>query len=410
MKRVTISKNGKRVATDMLINLIGTGLPLIALQLIVYPIVARSIEAEAYGRMQSLISLIFLISGTLGGALSTTRLIHQYDYDESGKTGDFSILNLISLGIVAVVTPIVTSIYLGGTDLYELCLITIISILNYAELYYEVGLRLELNYRKIFINKLIGAVGYLVGYLIFRYTLDWHYIFISAYLLQTVYCIMNSDLIREPHLKTDVFTETAHSYGNITLASAFNKSLTYFDKLMLYPLLGGEAVSVYYAANIFGKLVLQVLEPITNVVLSYLSKEKKVSRSIWRLTIIIGGVFCIIMYIFCLIVSRTVLSILYPQWVDAAMKLIPVSTLSLCVSSFVNIINPLALKTIKTNRQIVISGAGLVCYIILALMMYRPYGLMGCCIALLLSYVVKLALILLYCFVIDRETDSRYGP
>ena len=406
----SVNEKKRRVATDMLINLIGTGLPLIALQLIVYPIVARSIEAEAYGRMQSLISLIFLISGTLGGALSTTRLIHQYDYDESGKTGDFSILNLISLGIVAVATPIVASIYLGGTDLYELCLITIISILNYAELYYEVGLRLELNYRKIFINKLIGAVGYLVGYLIFRYTLDWHYIFISAYLLQTVYCIMNSDLIREPRLKTDVFTETAHSYGNITLASAFNKSLTYFDKLMLYPLLGGEAVSVYYAANIFGKLVLQVLEPITNVVLSYLSKEKRVSRSIWRLTIIIGGVFCIIMYIFCLIVSRTVLSILYPQWVDAAMKLIPVSTLSLCVSSFVNIINPLALKTIKTNRQIVISGAGLVCYIILALTMYRPYGLMGCCIALLLSYVVKLALILLYCFVIDRETDSRYGP
>ena len=60
----------------MLINLIGTGLPLVALQLIVYPIVARRIDADAYGRMQSLVSVIFLISGTLGGALSTTRLIN----------------------------------------------------------------------------------------------------------------------------------------------------------------------------------------------------------------------------------------------------------------------------------------------------------------------------------------------
>ena len=49
----------------MLINLIGTGLPLVALQLIVYPIVARRIDADAYGRMQSLVSVIFLISGTL---------------------------------------------------------------------------------------------------------------------------------------------------------------------------------------------------------------------------------------------------------------------------------------------------------------------------------------------------------
>ena len=182
----------------MLINLIGTGLPLIALQLIVYPIVARKIDADVYGRMQSLVSVIFLISGTIGGALSTTRLIHQYDYEEKKITGDFSVLNLYSLGVVAVATPIVIFFYLGEINLYELILITLISILNYAELYYEVGLRLNLNYRKIFINKLIGAMGYLLGFLIFRMTFDWHYIFICAYLLQTVYCIRSTELLREP--------------------------------------------------------------------------------------------------------------------------------------------------------------------------------------------------------------------
>lgn len=386
----------------MLINLIGTGLPLAALQLIVYPIVARRIDADAYGRMQSLVSVIFLISGTLGGALSTTRLIHQYDYDEQKRIGDFSLLNLYSLGAVAIVTPVVICFYLGEVDLNELLLITIISVLNYTELYYEVGLRLKLNYRKIFINKLIGAVGYLIGFLVFRLTFDWHYIFICAYFLQTLYCIYSTELYREPLQKTSAFQDTTRSYGNITLASAFNKSLTYFDKILLHPLLGGEAVSVYFAANIFGKLVVQVLEPITNVILSYLSKEKKVSRSIWGLTISVGSGFCVVMYVFCLLVSRFVLTILYPQFVDEAMKLIPISTLSLCVSSFVNIIHPLALKTIKTNRQIIISGAGLACYVILALTLYRPYGLMGCCVALLVSYLVKLTLMLLFCFVIDR--------
>lgn len=397
----------KRVVIDMLINLIGTGLPLVALQLIVYPIVARTINAEAYGRMQSLVSFIFLISGTVGGALSTTRLIHEYDYEECGRKGDFSLLNLISLIAVAIVTPFVIGIYLGEVDIYELFLITIISILNYTEMYFEVGFRLQLNYRKIFINKTIGAIGYLAGFLVFRFSMDWHYIFICAYFFQTVYCISSTGLIHEPLEKTEVFRETAKSYGNITLSSAFNKSLTYFDKLLLYPLLGGEAVSVYYAANIFGKLVLQVLEPITNVVLSYLSKEKRVSRSIWGMTIMIGGSFCIIMYAFCLLASRFILSILYPQWVDAAMKLIPISTLSLCISSFVNIINPLALKSIKTDRQIVISGAGLLVYIILALSLYKPFGLMGCCFALLISYVIKLGFILLFCFVIDKGCDTN---
>ena len=398
-----VNEKRKRVATDMLINLTGTGLPLIALQLVVYPIVAQRIDAEAYGRMQSLVSVIFLISGTIGGALSTTRLIHQFDYDEKKQIGDFSVLNLISVGAVAIITPIVISIYLGEVGVYELFLITTISILNYAELYFEVGLRVMLNYRRIFINKLIGAVGYLLGFLIFLIAEDWHYIFICAYLLQTVYCVLATALLHEPVRKTPAFMETARSYGNITLASAFNKSLTYFDKLLLYPLLGGEAVSVYYAANIFGKLVLQILEPITNVVLSYLSKEKKVSRSVWDLTLLVGAAFCIIMYAFCLLVSRFVLSILYPQWVDAAMKLIPISTLSLCISSFVNIIHPLALKTIKTDRQIIISGGGLAVYVVLAMTLYKPLGLIGCCVALLASYVVKLFLTLMYCFLLQRK-------
>ena len=406
MKTTYITGKRKRIVTDMLINLIGTGMPLIALQLVVYPIVARTIDAESYGRMQSLVSVIFLISGTIGGALSTTRLIHQYDYDEMAEQGDFSVLNLASLGIVAIATPVVICFYLNEINPYEVLLITVISVLNYTELYYEVGLRLNLNYKRIFINKLIGAFGYLIGFLVFRSTFDWHYIFICAYLLQTIYCIHSTTLIREPLCKTKLFQETAHSYENITLASAFNKSLTYFDKILLHPLLGGESVSVYYAANIFGKLVLQVLEPITNVVLSYLSKEKKVSKSVWGITIPIGIVFCLMMYVFCIFISRFVLTILYPQFVDEAMKLIPVSTLSLCVSSFVNIILPLTLKSIKTNRQTIISGSGLTVYVILALVMYKPYGLLGCCIALLISYSVKLALLLLYCFVIDRQNNE----
>ena len=110
LKKTITNDKSKRLATDMLINLIGTALPLVALQLIIYPIVARLIDADAYGRMQSLVAVIFLISGTIGGALSTTRLIHQFDYEEKRLTGDFSVLNAFSLGVVAVSTPIIIAL------------------------------------------------------------------------------------------------------------------------------------------------------------------------------------------------------------------------------------------------------------------------------------------------------------
>ena len=44
--------------------------------------------------------------------------------------------------------------------------------------------------------------------------------------------------------------------------------------------------------------------------------------------------------------------------------------------------------------------------ILLALTLYQPYGLIGCCVALLVSYLVKLTLILLFCFVIDWSPGS----
>lgn len=398
-----IPEKSRRVMLDMLINLAGTALPLIVLQLIVYPIVGKVISAEEYGRMQSVMSVVYLISGTIGGALSTARLVSDYDYKERKLSADFGLLSLLCSFIVAVLTPVVLYVYLGDSSGEELLLVTLISLFNYLAAYFEVGFRLALNYKRIFINKLLSGVGYVLGFMLFRSTLRWEIIFITAFFLQAVFCVFTSGLIREPLSRSALFGKTGTSFINLSAATCLNKAMTYCDKLLLYPLLGGEAVSVYYAANIFGKLVLQVLEPITNVVLSYLSKEKRVSRSVWKLTATVGGVFCIVMYFFCLLISRFVLGLLYPQWAEAAVKLVPVTTLSLCFSSFVNIINPLALKQLKTGLQIVISASGLLVYIAAALLLYRVYGLIGCCWALLFCYIVRLVLIMAFCMAAGKR-------
>lgn len=392
------SKKSKRVMLDMFINLFGTALPLIGLQLIVYPIVAKIIPQESYGQMQSLMSVIYLVSGTLGGALSTTRLVRNYDYKKANIVADFKILNIICSFIVLIVTPIVVYIYLSNPNILDIVYITSISVLNYLVLYFEVGFRLQLNYKKVFINKAIGCVGYFLGFIIFLITLDWQWIFITSFFLQMIYCVFFTNIKSETFQKSFLFSRTTKTLINLSFANLLNKALTYFDKLLLYPLLGGGAVSIYYAANIFGKLILQVLEPITNVILSYLSKEENVSNRIWKITIITGIVFCGVMYGICVFISEPILNIFYPQWSEQAMKYVPISTLSLCVSSFVNIIYPLTLKALNSIKQIIINGFGLVVYISITLFLSNSIGLMGCCIALLTTYIVKLILMLIFCF------------
>ena len=393
---MTVTKS-KRIVLDMLINLIGTGFPLVVLQLIIYPIVAQKISADAYGLMQTTMSLVYLTGGMLGGALSTTRLIREADYRENSVCGDYPLLLWGSVVLTSLIMPVAASCILGINTVTAILLSIVISVLNLMTNYFAVGFRLLLDYRGIFINKILTCLGYLLGFGLFWYTERWEFIFIGSYLLPLTHCIRKTNLIRERLVITVLFRGTCKAFSNLSLSTLLNKVLTYFDKLVLYPLLGGEAVSVYFAANIFGKLVIQVLEPITNVILSYLSREKSVSSGIWKITVLGGAGFCGLTYVGCQVISGPVLNIFYPQWADRAMELIPVATLSLCISSFISIIRPLLLKTLTTDTQILINGISALSYVGSVFFLNRAYGLMGACVALLISYLVKLVVIIMCC-------------
>ena len=392
-----INSKSKRIALDMMINLIGTGFPLFVLQIVIYPIVAKMIPAEVYGQMQSTLSVIYLVGGTLGGALSTTRLIRDYDYQTEKTVGDYNKILAGSAVSTLVLTFVILVFYLPGVSVFEKLLITATAILNLMQNYIEVGFRLKLDYRSIFICKILTCVGYAAGFGLFYLTLKWECIFICSYVVTVTYCILKTGLLKEDFVITKMFKGTMRTFGNLSLAMLLDKALTYFDKLMLYPMLGGEAVSVYFAANIFGKLILQTLEPITNVILSYLSKRGSVSKNVWKITSVVGGAFCIVVYFVCLLICKPILGIFYPQWLEAAVPLIPIATASLCVSSFISIIYPLALKTIDSNRQVIINAISVSVYILFIMILYRSYGLKGCCYALLISYVTRLLAIVFFC-------------
>lgn len=394
----------KRIAFDIFINLFGTGISLGVLQLAIYPIVARMIDVDSYGEMQSVMSVVYLVGGTLGGALSTTRLIRQYDYSEKKLVADFNVIFIFNIIAILLLMPIILVFYLKNGTVLSVVLITLLSILNFAVNYFNVGFRLKLDYKSIFIDKILACIGYGIGFLIFYYTLIWQFIFICSALIEIFYFSLKTNLIQEPYKKSVFFLLTVKCFGNLSVANLLSKSLTYFDKLILYPLLGGESVSIYFAANVFGKLILQAMEPITNVILSYLSKRKYISNSLWKKIIPISAVGCFFMYVVCVIVSKPILTIFYPQWVNEAYKLVPFATLSLAISSFIQILYPFTLKSIETSKQIVINGVGLIVYIILVLFLYQ-HGLASCCIALTISYIFKM--ILMFYFCLRRNVKSE---
>ena len=149
-------------------------------------------------------------------------------------------------------------------------------------------------------------------------------------------------------------------------------------------------ISVYYVATIFGKIVSMAINPINSVALSYLSKMKKKPDSLFYWSYAVGIVVCIIGYIFAIIFSKPILSMIYPTYVDAAMKYIYITSATICVNVLTTIITPFVLKFFAMKWQILINGITTACYIIISLILLHLFGMAGFCIGTLIANIIKL--------------------
>ena len=396
---ITVFKNTRiYIIKDIILNLCATGISLIILQVILFPLMARKMSADNYGQMQTIISAVYLIGGTLGQALSTSRLLTQFRTSESNRKSSYQFLLYLSILVILIVMPIVCASYLNIGSTMSIIIITIIAILNCIGDYAEAGFRIDLKYGDILVARSVLCLGYVIGYITFCYFNIWELFFLIAFVLKDIYYFIRVKIIHEFAFIMPDFKNVWTSFFSLCLSNLMVKALTYFDKLLLYPILGGTAVSIYVTANLMGKLVLQILEPINNVILSYISRKNRITNTLWKNVLIVSSIFCIIAYFFCLIICKPIIMIFYPQWAEQTYTLLPITTLTLCISALTGILYPFSLKTIKISYQILINGICLVVYVISVLVLYKMWGLIGCCIALLISYIVKVFIIVYLCW------------
>lgn len=405
MEKETINKykNGKfKIALDVILNLVGTLIPVAIIQLIIFPQLAKNVATENFGLIQSTMALVYLIGATLGDSLCSARLIKEQEYKKKELIGDFNLLNIGSIMFLVIATPIILILYFKIKVISEVILSCVVMILSYCCGYFFVRYRLEINYVQIFINHIAGSAAYLAGYGIFLLLGTWQLIYIVYFMARLLHLLPKSPLLKEPIKKTELFQELVNTCVGLNVSALLSKMLSYFDKIILFPILGGYLVSIYVTANILGKLIVQITTPITNVILTYLSKEDSISKRTWNQVLFCGGLIGFISYFICIEISRPLVYIFYPQWAQEAIIYIPVTTASLCFASYSSLLTPFVLKMIDARWQIAISGSGVIIYVFLILI-WSKEGLMACCYSILISNIVKTVLTILIPFIIQRK-------
>ena len=385
-------------ASDAVLNIVSTIIPLAILQLGVLPAMSGSMGTRNYAMLVTMLSVLNLFPGVLGNALNNIRLIFSQRYKTLGLVGDYQVLATILVSIGGLSTVAIALTY-GLNDIIDLILLFAVGAGWAAREYYSVTFRIDLDYRSVLINNIFQSLGYIIGFLLFKVLGYWQFVYLCGQILSLGHILRHSTLYREPFSRTELFKTVSIDWVELICSGFLTRSLNYADRLLLYPILGDIAVTTYYVSSLAGKVLSTAVSPINSVVLSYLARrdERPVRAFQWSLAACF--VACVGLYFLIQLLAGPVLNLLYPQYAEAAIRYVGIVSASSLIYVLISVITPFILRYYPRKWQIIINSIALVLYALLGFSLSRSFGLMGFCVATLIANCAKLVALLaiFYC-------------
>ncbi len=384
----------KKVTFDIILNIIAATLPIAMLQLIIYPKIAALVGGNEYGLMLTIYSIWIMLPNSLGNVLNNIKLLKLPEYQKLGTEGDIPILLRQWCIVSSLVVFVVIWFYCGNFNLTHIIIGSIVAILIFLKAYLEVGFRIKLNFVSILINNALLSIGFLIGYLIFCLTNIWEFIYLFGYFFSSMYCVLKTDLLKEQPKRTPLYDFVKNDAYSLVISAVIVNLTNYADKLVLYPLMGGMAVSIYYTSTILGKITGMLTGPINSVVLSYIARWDKSKANVFSKVLLLGTIVGVLGYIVTVLFARPVIGFLFPQWLEPVMEIIPLTTVTIMLTILVSFLNPFILKFCKMQWQIGINMVSAIAYFGSAMVLWCFMGLKGFCIGTIIGASAKLIIMI----------------
>lgn len=390
MNNQNIVKKAKNISKDFIYNITASLLFTGVMQIIVYPYLAQRFSAQEYGTLLTLMGIANTVVVSLGNTLNNTRLIMNQAYEKKHLSGDFNII-LIFAVFVSVVCTIIAGTFVFDQGIFATVLLSLYVGLACFRAYVSVEFRLVLNFKKILYGNVWGALGYIVGTGIVMVIPVWSISFLMAELFYTLYILHNTKIYRESYKTTELLGRTSSKYLILIITGLSGNLLVYLDRLLIYPLVGADAVSTYTVAAFFGKTLSIVMVPIAGVLLGYYAQKdyKMTIKKFWNINIL-TLVFCSLFILISIVLSPLITKLLYPTLFESAKSYLFVANLAATIGVMCSITQTSVLKFAPTWLQIVKEVVYGVAYIGCGVVLLDRYGLWGFCMAAVTANVVKL--------------------
>lgn len=387
------------VIKNVVWNFAGSMLSTVMLQLCVYPIIARQYSEENYGNIIFIMGIINIIILTIGNALGDIRLTRDSKYADASEMGDFNVIITIGVAFAGIITLLVFGAFgevFNTTSLGVLITLPIVSMLGTLCSYLLSYFRLRLQFKEGVIESLLVSLGYIIG-IVLGFLVDvWTLPFLISYVFADAYLIYKTEAFKEGFKRTSLCRGTIAEYLSLSLSYLIKSGMTYVDRFVITPLLGAATLSVFTVSSTFGKSASIAIQPVANVALGYYAqKDFKMTVKKYWLTNITTILFGVLFYGVSLLLSAPFICFFYPDYIDSAIKYIPISNIAVILTAVAAMVQPALLKYCRMAWQLVIQVVYGIIVVCLSFVLIPYFNLIGFCYALIAANICKLLIMLL---------------
>lgn len=400
-------KKYKNFFSDMILNMIGFGIYIIAQQILLLPILAKIVDDTIYSNIVLYISILNVVCNVTGGELGNVRLVRDSAYKEKNVHGDFTrILLSISPIITVIVFPIL--IYLKysiiGSILYTLTIL-MANVRLYATCFY----RLEKKFNKVIIQNIFYLIGIILSLILFKFIGNIYLLLFIPECVSLIYALKNSDLLIMGLKKTNEMKKTIRKFGGLGFVSLLTNLMNYFDKFLIYPMFGATSVAVYYAVNSMSKIASLITNPMSSVILSWVanSDEKKNKKKILKMTLISNIPILLVVTIITIPLTYIALRILYSQYMEDALVLIIPIAITTAFGTAATLIKSVLLKYTNTNKLVVTYIIYFAIFSLLGYNLSKSQGLIGFTVANLIAKIILWGLFIILLIISKKENQKE---
>ncbi|WP_204206529.1 lipopolysaccharide biosynthesis protein [Mammaliicoccus sciuri] len=384
----------RKFIKDTSINIMSNLLLVCVIQLICFPLLNKSESENVFSLITVVYGYAIIIATTLGNTLNNVRLLYNNKIEQTNKEYLFN--NIFKYVIISniIIFSLLIWLYTKEVTVNNI-LIVFFSVLLTSRYYLNVYFREKLNFNKILYSNIYILIGYLIGILSYITILDYYsVIFVMGELLGIIYIIYNfkdnnykyeSDKKIESDIKGKVYKD----YVNYALTNFMINVLNYLDRILVFPLVGANAITTYFIGSTTSKMISLITTPMNNVLLSYITIDE--SKNNYFKTLNLLALTSLIPCFFLIKYNSLLLTkILYNDYFEHVDKIINLVTVICLLSIYNSVINPFCMKILSsiTLLKIQIIYAGF--YIISALFFTINYGLHGFCWATIISILFRL--------------------